>query len=386
MTLTCMPPLSMVAVTRATWCDINLNALDRNTESISAMAGVPILPMVKANAYGHGMEAVVERLARHASVWGMGVALATEASWLRDLGYEGRIIILGGLLAEEAEEAIGAGAIVALSSLAVARALSGAASKAGVVCPVHLKVDIGMNRLGFPLAQVGEAAEEVAGSSGLRLEGVLTHLAAAHEGDQDSIGRTVGEVERFLELVEALRASHGNLLAHAANSSALMTLDRSRLDLARPGLALYGWKPSGWLPDEPLLIPVAAVRARVAVVKVTGEDALVGYSQTPVEPGRRIGVLPIGYGDGLPQAWGLAPGHAEFPSGRAPIIGSVCMDSCVVDLTGLPDEGEGSTALMLGTGAEGSITLDEMAGATNRSSYEILTGLTDRLPRIYKDS
>ncbi len=370
---------------RAAWCDIDLNALDRNTEAISAMAGVPIVPMVKANAYGHGLEGIVPRLARHLSVWGMGVALAPEASGLRTLGYEGRILILGGLLPQEAEEAVATGAIVALSSLEVAAAIDRAATQAGTVCPVHVKVDVGMNRLGFPFDQVERAVAGVEELAGLRLEGVMTHLAAAHEGDPDSIGRTVGELERFLKLVELLRARHGPLLAHAANSSALMTLDRSRLDLARPGLALYGWKPSSWLPDEPALTPIAAVRARVAVVKMTDIGALVGYSQTPVEPGRRIGVLPIGYGDGLPQAWGLAPGYADFPSGRAPIIGSVCMDSCVVDLTDLPDEREGSTALMLGSGPEGMITLDEMAEATNRTSYEILSGLTDRLPRRYAE-
>jgi len=373
----------MVAEMRAAWCDIDLDALDRNVEAVSAMAGVPILPMVKANAYGHGLGPVVMRLVRHPAVWGMGVALATEADDLRRAGYEGRILVLGGLLPDEAEDAVETGSTIALSTLEVAAALGRAAERAGTRCRVHLKIDIGMNRLGFPHQQAEQAAESVREINGLILEGVMTHLAAAHEGDRPSITRTVDELERFIALVEHLRSSHGPLLAHAANSSALMTLERSRLDLARPGLALFGWKPSPWLPDEPELSPVAAIRARVAVVKTTGEDARVGYSQTPIAAGRRLGILPVGYGDGLPQAWGLVPGYVLFPSGRAPIIGSVCMDSCVVDLTDLPEEGEGSTALLLGKGPEGTIAVDELAEATNRSSYEVLSGMTERLPRRY---
>ncbi len=368
---------------RAAWCEIDLNALDRNVDAVSGMAGVQIVPMVKANAYGHGLGPVVMRLAQHPAVWGMGVALATEAQDLRGVGYEGRVIVLGGLLPDEAEDVVATGATIALTTLDVAAALSQAAESAGTLCTVHLKVDIGMNRLGFLYEQAEEAADAIQGMRGLRLEGVMTHLAAAHEGDQSSIIRTVEELERFLSLVERLRASHGPLLSHAANSSALMTLERSRLDLARPGLALYGWKPSAWLPDEPLLSPVAAIRARVAAVKTMGEGARVGYSQTPIDAGRRIGILPVGYGDGLPQAWGLAPGYVLFSSGRAPIVGSVCMDSCVVDLTDLPDEGEGSAALLLGSGHEGTITVDEIAEATNRASYEILSGITERLPRRY---
>lgn len=373
----------MVPEMRAAWCEIDLDALYRNAGAIAGAAGAPILPMVKANAYGHGLGPVALRLAGHPAVWGMGVATVSEAAELRGHGYMGRVLILGGLLPEEVEEVVAVEAVVALSTLSVAGALSRTAQREGTVTPVHLKVDVGMHRLGFPLVEAEEAAAAVAALPGLRLEGVLTHFGAAHGGDDASRARTRVELEQFLGLVERLRSRYGTLLAHAANSSAIMALAGSALDLARPGLALYGWKPAPWLPDEPALMPVATVRARVAVVKEIGRGALVGYSQTPAGAGRRIGILPIGYGDGLPQAWGLVPGRVAFPSGCAPFIGSISMDSCAVDLTDLPAEGEGSTALILGAGPEGTITPDEIASATNRISYEILTGMTERLPRRY---
>jgi len=339
--------------------------------------------MVKADAYGHGADEAARVLDDLDGVWGMGVALVPEATALRDGGYTGRVLILGGLLPEEAEEAVSVGATVAISSLEVAEALDRVAARAGQSCPIHLKVDIGMHRLGIPIADAVAATDQLARLDALRLEGVLTHLAAAHHEDETSRQRTRDEIDRFAILVEELRDRHGPLLVHASNSSTLMAGPADPFDLARPGLALYGWSPANWLPDDIVLEPVAAVRARLAIVKVATDDALAGYSQTPVPAGRRLGVLPIGYGDGIPQAWGLTGGGVWFESGRAPMVGSVSMDSCIVDIHDLPEVGVGSTALVLGSGPEGMVAPAEMAAATGRNAYEVLTGLTARLPRHY---
>jgi len=366
---------------RSAWCDINLGAIERNARALAERAGAPLLPIVKANAYGHGVGPVVERLATLPAVWGVGVVLVAEATRLRELGYDGRIVIPGGLIPEQAAEALDSGAIIALSDREVARALDREARRRGTRAPVHLKVDIGMHRLGFPFAEAEEAAGEVASLPGLRLEGVLTHLAAAHCGDEVSRERTRSEVERFTALVSRLGARHGPLIAHAANSSAVMAAGDATFDLARPGLAVYGWKPAAWLPDLPPLEPALAVRTRVVVEKTTVPGASVGYSQTPLGAGRRLGVLPIGYADGIPAAWGLAGGCVLFAGGRAPLVGSVSMDSCVVDLTDLPAEGVGSIALVMGEGEEGRLDPHDLAAATGRSIYELLVALNGRLPR-----
>ncbi len=366
---------------RSAWCDVDLGAIERNVRALSAAAGVPLLPIVKANAYGHGVGPVVRRLSGMAEVWGVGVVLVAEATELRTGGYEGRIVIPGGLLPEQAAEALDARAIIALSDLELARSLDREARRRGEILPVHLKVDIGMHRLGFPFTGAAVAAREIAALDGLRLEGVLAHLASAHSGDEASQQRTRRELTRFTSLVTELRARYGPLVTHAANSSALLAVPGAAFDLARPGLAVYGWKPAGWLPDSPPLEPALAVRARVVVEKTTGEDAQVGYSQTPVPSGRRLGVLPIGYADGIPMNWGLAGGYVLFGSGRAPLVGSVSMDTCVADITDLPAEGAGSIALLLGAGAEGIITPHEMAAATGRIPYELLVALNGRLPR-----
>jgi alanine racemase len=370
---------------RSAWCDINLGAIERNARALAGLAGVPLLPIVKANAYGHGVGPVVERLEQLPSVWGVGVVLVAEATRLRELGYQGRIVIPGGLIPEQAAEAVDSRSIIALSDLAVARAIDREARGRGEVAVVHLKVDVGMHRLGFPLAEAESAAAEIAACEGLRLEGLLTHLAAAHAGDEDSRARTAREIALFADLADRLRHRYPDLVTHAANSSALMAAGGSAFDLARPGLAVYGWKPAGWLPDSLALEPALGVHSRVVVEKVTGTGARVGYSQTPVAADRRLGVLPIGYADGIPAQWGLRDGYVLFATGRAPLVGSVSMDSCVVDLTELPDEGPGSIALVLGTGAEGLIDPHEPAAATGRSVYEMLVALNGRLPRRHHD-
>jgi len=374
----------MVAIMRSAWCDIDLNALESNARTLAGIAGVPLLPIVKANAYGHGAEAVVDRLATIDKVWGVGVVLVTEARHLREHGYRGTILIPGGLLPEQAEEAMECDAVIALSDMRVARALDAEAKGRGIKQRVHMKVDMGMHRLGFPFEEAESVAGDIASLDGLSLEGVATHLAAAHAGDEQSLKRTRSEVAEFARLVERLRKSHGTLIAHAANSSALLSVKESAFDLVRPGLTLYGWMPADWLGNGVQLEPVIAVRARVAVVKTTTADALIGYSQTPVGEGRRVGIIPIGYADGIPNRWGLEGGYVLFPSGRAPLMGSVSMDSCVVDLTDLPDEGIGSTALLLGSGPEGTIDPAEIGRATGREQYELLVGLNGRLPRRYR--
>lgn len=368
---------------RGAWCDIDLEALRANVDALSDRAGVPVLPMVKAEAYGHGLARVAQALADHPRVWGLGVAVVSEASALRAAGYSGRVLLLGALTTGEADEALAAEAIIAVSDPAAAEDLARAAREAGSPVKVHLKVDVGMYRYGVPFGEAPAAAERIAALDGVLLEGVLCHLGAAHHGDPGSAVRTEGELARFHALADRLTARHGPLLRHASNSSVIMAARGPVFDLARPGLAVYGWRPADWLPVAPPLRPVLTVRARVVLVKTTTEEARINYSQTPVAAGRRLGLLPLGYGDGIPQAWGLAGGRVLFPSGPAPLVGSVSMDSCVVDLTGLPDEGNGSTALLLGSGPEGIITPDEMAAATDRIAYEILVGLSPRLPRHY---
>ncbi len=376
--------MTMVALVRSAWCDINLDALEANARNLAGLAGVPLLPIVKANAYGHGVVEVVNRLAALEQIWGVGVILVAEASHLRENGFGGTIFIPGGLLPEQAEEALTCDAVIAVSDMQVVRALDTEARKRGTHQRIHLKVDVGMHRLGFPFNDAEAVAREIAAMEGLRLEGVITHLAAAHSEDEASRARTLSEVDLFGRIVEHLRKDHGTLIAHAANSSAVLSVKEAAFDLVRPGLTIYGWAPAPWLAERVPLEPVIAVRARVAVVKTTTADARVGYSQTPIEEGRRIGILPIGYGDGIPNHWGLEGGYVLFPSGRAPIIGSVSMDSCVVDITGLPAEDIGSTALIMGAGPEGIIDPAEIGQAVGREIYELLVGLNGRLPRRYQ--
>lgn len=337
--------------------------------------------MVKANAYGLGVAAVVRSLSELPGggvPWAFGVAAVAEGEELRVLGWSGRILVTAPALPGELRRAAEADLSLSLSDLSSLEQWSALAQQLGRELAFHLEIDTGMGRAGLLWNRVAEWGATVAelARSGLRWEGCFTHF---HSADEPDLGATDEQWERFQNTVRSLPASDGRLV-HVANSAATVRRRGYGCDLARPGIFLYGGRAGpGAVPQA-----VVAVRARLALVKEVPPGSTVGYGATYRASGtERWGTVAIGYGDGLPRALARGGGEVLLRGRRIPIIGRISMDMTTVDVSGIPDARPGDVVTLIGRDLDSEITVDEVAERCGTISYEILTGLTPRLPRIY---
>ncbi|MGH9382432.1 MAG: alanine racemase [Thermoanaerobaculia bacterium] len=360
---------------------VDLDAVAANLDFLRRCAGsAALLAVVKADAYGHGVERLGPFLASRGVGW-FGVALVEEGIRLREAGVGGRILVLGPVVEAERRAVIDQGLTPLVSSLEQLRGWASWSRDVRTPIRFHLKVDTGMGRWGLAMEELAEARrvlEMAAGNDGrLRLEGIASHFAdaelpeSAHNREQQ---------RRFGEALETLRpVSPEGVLRHMTNSAALLHLPESRLDLVRVGLALYGVDPAG---EHPGLEGVMRVECSVAEVRELPVGATVGYGSTwTASRPSRIGLLPLGYADGVPWRLGNR-GQVLTDGGRAPIVGRVSMDSLAVDLTGT-QVGHGDPVVLLGRHGGDRITAHDLASWAETSPYEILCGFAGRLPRRY---
>jgi alanine racemase len=363
------------------WVEVDLAALQRNLRRVREAAGAAgIVPMLKADAYGLGLEAVLAAVAGELAPegpWAVGVAAVAEGEALRGLGWRGRVVVFSPLGPEEYARAAEAGLALALSSPDAVGRWAAAARAAGRRLPFHAEVDTGMGRAGLPwdeAAAWGPALRDAAADL-LEWEGCFTHF---HSADAPDLASTDEQHRRFRSALEVLGGAPG--VTHSSNSAAALRRGGYGDALVRPGIYLYGGEAGPGVVPE----PVAAVRARIGLLREVPPGTTVGYGATYAARRReRWGTLPIGYGDGVPRALYTGGGEALVRGMRVPIVGRVSMDATVVDLTDVPGAAEGDAATLLGTDGNETITLDEVARRCGTISYEILTGLTPRLPRVY---
>lgn len=333
--------------------------------------------MVKADAYGVGMERVVRTLTPERP-WGFGVATTAEGAAVRRAGWDGPVVVCAPTLpsdlvwlAEQRLEPV----VPGLEALFACGAHGGDGSLG-----VHLEVDTGMGRLGLGWQDAEDWAPElvsVLADGGVRLVGTMTHFHSADRSADDS----AVQWSRFQETLRVMRAAGVDPgLVHVANSAAAVLLPDMEADLVRPGIYLYGG--GGWQPEAS---PVVSVRARVLAVREVPAGATVSYGATWTAPApARLATLAIGYGDGLRRELSNR-GRVLIHERTAPIRGVVCMDTVVVDVTGRSDVKPGDVATILGRDGGAAITLAEVAAACETIDYEILTGLGARLPRLEVD-
>lgn len=366
------------------WVEVDLDALRANAEILCRAAGpgVGLLPMVKADAYGLGMAGVVraltgsivaERLA------GFGVAAVSEGEALRAQGWAGRILVFSPAPPAEFERAADADLTLCLSDLASVSRWASVAGRRGRMLTMHTEVDTGMGRAGFPWDRAAAWGGEVdrLAEGRLQWEGCFTHF---HSADEPDLEPTHRQWERFRDAVAALPPARGGSrrLLHVSNSAGVLRC-RFRGDLVRPGIFLYGGRVGSERPH-----PVVSVRARIVLVREAAVGTSLGYGATYVaQRPEQWGTLAIGYGDGLPRILSPAGGAALVHGRRVPIIGRISMDVAVVDLTDAPGAEAGEIATLVGRDGEEEITVDEVAERAGTISYEILTGLRPRLPRVY---
>lgn len=371
---------------RRVHADIDVNALLFNLEQIkqNILPGTKIMAVVKADAYGHGAAPLAKLVEALDYLWGFATATIDEAVELRKAGIKKPILILGYTFPECYDEVVRYDIRQTVFELGMAEALSEEALRQGKKAYIHIKLDTGMGRIGYQSAQ--KAAEDIRKMKDLPMietEGVFTHFANADTGDREL---TIGQLAKFREMVQAMEAEGAVFaLKHCANSAGIIEFSEERFDLVRAGIISYGMWPSAEVrKDRAKLKPVLSLRSHVVYVKTVEAGDPVSYGSTWVADRQRIiATVPVGYGDGYPRSLSNK-GYVLVKGHRAPIVGRVCMDQLMIDVTEIPEQIQtGDPVTLIGTDGALAITAEEVGALSGRFNYELMCDLGTRIPRIY---
>jgi alanine racemase len=374
------------AARRPTWAEIDLEALAANFNIVKNHVGpdVNVMTVVKANAYGHGATECAPRLEREGANW-FGVALPEEGIELRDAGITKPILCLAGFWSGQAETLIARNLVPVVYRLDVIEAFDRAARERGVVADVHVKIDTGMGRLGVRFDEVSEFASALKGFPNIRIDGLMTHFAAA---DEPSCGPlTQDQIDRFDGAAVVFRA-HGftPTYQHLANSAGIFGQPGAWGNMVRPGGVLYGlWRdilaPGDRAQD---FQPVMSLHSRIALLKWVPPGETVGYGCT-FEASRKtlVATIPIGYDDGYMRALSNR-GHAIIRGVYATVIGRISMDLTLIDVTNVPGVQQDDEVILMGHDAGLAVSAEDLAKTASTLSYEITCGIGERVPRVYR--
>ena len=366
-------------VDRQAWAEIDLRAIERNIQAIRAGMNprVAFCAVVKANGYGHGSVAVARAALSAGAEW-LAVALVDEGVVLRKAGFTCPILVMGYSGSQEAARAISYDLRLTLASPEHADQVAEVASQLGTTAQVHLKIDTGMHRLGLAWDEVSGEAEHLAGLTNLEFEGVFSHFA-----DADSVDQTFARLQlsRFLEAVDCLNKEglHPRI-RHMANSAATLFLPEAHFDLVRVGIAMYGLRASSDRPASTHLVPALSLKARITQLRRIFAGESIGYGRSFfADRDMSIAVLPLGYADGVDRALSNR-GRVCIQGQSAAMIGRVCMDQFMVDVSGLDGVALGDEAVLAGPGGP---PVAEVADLLGTIDYELVCAVQSRVPRLY---
>ena len=368
------------------WAEVDLDAVAHNAAALKAHIGnKPMMAVVKADAYGHGVETVSRTLAE-AGVAHFAVSSLSEAMQLRRFGHTLPVLILGYTPPECAAQLAENRLTQTVYSTRYATALAGAAADAGVTVDCHIKLDVGMGRLGFRADSDAEMADALAACrlAGLHVTGVFTHFPSA-DGDGDPQGDvTRGQIDLFTRRVAQLEAEGvAFAVRHCCNSAASIAFAGAAMDMVREGVALYGLAPSPTLDGVVDLRPAMQVKAVVSMVKTLHAGDTVSYGRTVTLTGdRRVATVCIGYADGYPRALS-GKGYMLIHGRKAPILGRVCMDQLMLDVTGIDGVEMGTEVTVFGRSGDAMLPVEQVAALCGTIHYELVCVLGKRVPRVY---
>jgi len=369
---------------RAAWVEIDLAAIAHNMNELRRVTNprAKMMAVVKAQAYGHGAVPVSKTVLANGADY-LGVAILAEAQELREASIKAPVLILGFTPAEQAEEIVELDIAQTVYNFEGAQALSNAAVKMGKKARVHIKIDTGMGRLGFP-AGVDTLQEilSIAALPGIETEGLLTHFAVADITNKEY---TYSQYKKFSDIAAELK-KHGlqRVIKHAANSAAIIDLPDTHMDMVRAGVSIYGLYPSGEVMKERVnLKPALSFKARVANIKTVPPGTSISYGRTFItEKETTVATIPVGYADGYSRL--LSNRASVLINGqKAPVIGIVCMDQFMIDVTGAGQICTGDEVILIGRQGEQTVTADELADLMGTINYEIVCMISSRVPRIY---
>ena len=367
---------------RPVWAEVDLAAVRGNVQALlQAVTPVPVLAVVKADAYGHGAVEVANA-ATDAGASMLGVALVEEGIALREQGVAAEILLLSEPTADAAGAVVEYRLTPAVYTLGGVAAIEAAAKHQKCEnFPVQLKIDTGMHRVGADLVTALEVARAVEQSTALQLAAVWTHLAVADERDNEY---TDSQLERFENAVRSLRAqgTHPPML-HVANTAAAIGLKAAHFDLVRCGIGVVGIAPAPWLESSINLQPALSVHAAVSYMKRVDAGEAMSYGlRYRLERASNIATVPIGYADGVPRLLGERGGEVLIRGSRFPIAGTITMDQMLIDVGDAPIE-PGEAVVLIGSQGGVCIAAQEWADRVGTIAYEIVCGIGPRVPRKY---
>lgn len=368
----------MLSGASSTWLEIDLSAIQGNLRQIQTITRRPVMAVIKANAYGHGLVEVGRAVAGAGAAW-CGVARFEEALALRTAGIELPILVMGFSDPQHVPAAIAHHICLTVFRPDAAWAYAEQARAVGGRLVVHVKLDTGMGRLGVNAEEGPHFLQSLVNYPELHIEGLFTHLALA---DEPGLPVTAQQLARFGRAVAAVTAAGLRpALVHAANSAASLVQPEAWFDLVRPGIALYGLHPSSQTPLPAGFQAALAWKARLVSLKVLPPGHGVSYGFRYVTQGHeRIGTLPVGYADGLRRQGG----NLALVGGQVvPVVGTVCMDQCMLQLDHAPLAQPGDEVVLIGRQGQAALTAEMLAEAWGTINYDVVCGLAARLPRFY---
>ncbi len=368
---------------------VDLDCIDYNMDQIGAKlpADVKMMAVVKSDGYGHGALPIAKKLEGRDDIFGFAVATAEEAMILRKAGIAKPVLILGYTFPYAYEELIENDISLTAFKEDMAQEISDAAAKAGKKAKVHIKVDTGMHRIGVATNEEGlSVAKKIVGTPNVEVEGIFTHLANADIVDKTE---ALGQVADFKNFCEILENNIGKTIPyrHCFNSAAAMEMDASGFSFVRVGISMYGVWPSDEMNRENISIkPALSLFSHIVYIKELPAGARISYGGTyTTTKTTKVATIPVGYGDGYPR--GLSNrGYVLIRGKKAPILGRVCMDQFMADVTDIPDVKEFDKVTLIGRDNEETITVEDLCSAYGGFPYEMICDIGKRVPKEYYEN
>ena len=360
------------------WLEVDLDIIRKNVKELLAISQTELMAIVKANGYGHGAAEIAQAAVQAGATW-CGVARLEEAIALRRAGINCQILVLGYTSPDRTAEAVNHNISLTIYDQQMGEAYAEQAERFGGGLRLHIKVDTGMGRLGISPDTALEFIEKISKLPQINIEGIFTHFARADEPDA---GTTEKQLARFDQLVQNLRRDGiAPRYIHAANSAAILNFPQAHYDLVRPGIAMYGFRPAPETNLPASIRPAITWKTRLTSVRMFPPGHGISYGHIyHTRATERIGSIAIGYADGFRR---VAGNVALVRGKRVPVVGRVCMDQCMLQLDSVPDAAIGDEVVLLGSQGTEMISAEEIGDRWGSFNYEVICGLSARLPRFY---
>ncbi|MDD3218424.1 MAG: alanine racemase [Lachnospiraceae bacterium] len=368
------------------YAKIDLDAVAYNFEQMkkNLAENTSLIAVVKADGYGHGAVPIAKVVEPYDYIWGFATATVEEAVELREQKIKKPILILGYTFEEDYETIVRNHIRPAVFKMDMAEALSKVAQTVNETVYIHIALDTGMSRIGFADVDSSiETIKEIAKLPNIVIEGMFTHFSKADETDT---AHAVNQFTRYMSFAEKLEQAGIHLpIRHCSNSAGIIRLPQAHLDIARAGITIYGLYPSQEVEkDIVLLKPVMSIHSHISYVKELDKGAMISYGGTYITTQKtRVATIPVGYADGYPRQLSNK-GYVLIHDKKAPILGRVCMDQFMVDVTDIPNAQDLDPVILVGQGEKENISVEELGDLSGRFNYEFVCDINKRVPRIYQ--